>query len=284
MTGRTRRAAPADLPDLLRSAVPLGLILLAALVRETRPFVLAALVAGVVVAIRRDAPVRWSWAAPIPVAVSLCWGLFAAPVAAALGSDCGSAGSSLAGWRAAEAALVLGALAVLAVALHAHGGDLGLRMPRRSVVQLGLLGAIVMAAIGLPLVIVVGHPGLSSTTDGAMQAIPGILGPAIVFALANGVMEELAYRGTLVAWSGRVTGTWLAVVVQAVVYGVSHGAIDANGPTLPTMAILGVGALVAGAVAVRTRSLLVPIAWHVALALPVYAFVACAGPSAVAGS
>jgi hypothetical protein len=32
---------------------------------------------------------------------------------------------------------------------------------------------------------------------------------------------------------------------------------------------------VAGLIAVRTKSLLVPIAWHVALDLPLYAYLAC---------
>jgi hypothetical protein len=70
-----RRALPSDPREFARSAVPIGLIILAAAVPWTRPFVLVGLVGGAAVAIGRHAPVRWAWAAPIPVAVSLCWNL-----------------------------------------------------------------------------------------------------------------------------------------------------------------------------------------------------------------
>jgi membrane protease YdiL (CAAX protease family) len=41
------------------------------------------------------------------------------------------------------------------------------------------------------------------------------------------------------------------------------------------MAVLGVGGFIAGLITQRTRSLLIPIAWHVALDLPLYAYLAC---------
>ena len=73
--------------------MPLGLLALAAAFPILRLPVLLALVAGTAVAIGRDAPVRWTWAAGLPVAISLAWGVWPAPMAAADGSDCGSLAS-----------------------------------------------------------------------------------------------------------------------------------------------------------------------------------------------
>ncbi len=268
-----RSSLPSDPREFARSALPIGLITLAAAVPVARPFVLAGLVAGVIVAVRRDAPVRWAWAAPIPVAVGLCWGLLPAPLADPAGLDCAVVGSPPAVWRLAEAALVLGVLAVLAATLRAKPGDLLLRWPRRSVVQVAIVGAVILGPIGLLLGAALARPffGTFALDLGDL----GFIVPALVFATANGVSEELAYRGALMGWTARVTGTWVALVAQAVVFGLAHGGADVGGSPVVLMAVLGVGGFVAGLIALRTRSLLIPIAWHVALDLPLYAYLAC---------
>lgn len=112
---RGRRPLPTDLADAARSGVPIGLLILAGAVPVTRPVVLAVLVAGFAVAMRRNAPIRWAWAAPIPVAISLWWGLLPAPLADPLGGDCTDLDSPPAVWRAAEAGLALASLALLAL-------------------------------------------------------------------------------------------------------------------------------------------------------------------------
>ena len=99
--------------------------------------------------------------------------------------------------------------------------------------------------------------------------------PALVFAVANGVMEELIYRGALLGWSARVMGLGPAVLGQAVVFGVAHSGSDVIGFQLPLMLALGVGGLLAGIIAVRTRSLLVPIAVHIGFDIPIYFAFAC---------
>ncbi len=167
-----RRSKPSEPGDVARSAVPLALIILAAAFPVARPFVLAGLIAGTAVAIRRDAPVRWAWAAPIPVAVSLCWGLLPVPAADPVGADCASLTSPTAVWRAAEATAVLGALALV-------------------------LGPIVARPFFGPI-------AYDATVLGAIA-------PALVFAVANGAMEEIAYRGALLGWSARVIGVPAAV-------------------------------------------------------------------------
>ena len=244
--------------------------------------VLVALIAGVAVALRRGAPVRWAWAAPIPVAVNLCWGLLPAPTADPLGADCTDLDSPPAVWRAAEAALALGSLALLAYVLRAHRSDLGLRWPARAVVRLAAVGALIIGPIGLLLGALLARPFFGEFELDLSR--PGFLVPALVFALANGVMEELSYRGALLGWTSlatrasRVTGTWLAVIGQAIVFGLAHGGDDVGGSPIVLMLALGAGGFIAGVITLRTRSLLVPIAWHVALDLPLYVYLACRVP------
>ena len=272
MTDR-RRPLPSDIADAARSAVPIGLLILAAVVPVVRPIVLVALVAGFTVAMRRDAPVRWAWAAPIPVAVNLCWGLLPAPVADPSGGDCTNLGSPPAVWRAAEAGLALASLALLAIVLRARRSDLGLRWPARAVVRMAAVGALILGPIGLLLGALLARPFFG--TFELDLGRPAFLVPALLFAVANGVMEELAYRGALLGWTSRVTGTWLALVGQAVAFGLAHGGPDVGGSPIVLMLALGFGGFLAGAIALRTRSLLVPMAWHVALDLPLYVYLAC---------
>ena len=205
-----RRALPSDPREFARSVVPIGLIILAAAVPWTRPFVLVGLVAGAAVAVGRNAPVRWVWAAPIPVAVSLCWNLFVAPVADPGGADCTSIGSPPAVWRLTEAVLTLGVLALLASVLRVRRGDLFLRWPARWVVRMAIVGAVVLGPLGLLLGALLARPFFGTFSLDLSNI--GFLVPALVFAGANGVMEELAYRGAMMAWTAKVTGIWVAVV------------------------------------------------------------------------
>ncbi len=268
-----RTALPSEPREFARSAVPIALIILAAAVPFTRPFVLVVLIGGTVVAVRRDVPVRWSWAAPIPVAVGLCWGLLAPPIAAAGGADCAVTTSPPAMWRLTEAVLVLGVLTVLAVVLRARPIDLLLRWPKRDVVRLAVVGAVILGPLGLLIGAALAKPFFGSFSLDLGNV--GFIVPALIFAGANGVTEELAYRGALMTWTSRVTGTWTALVAQAVVFGLAHGGADVGGSPVVLMAVLGLGGFISGWIALRTRSLLIPIAWHVALDLPLYAYLAC---------
>jgi uncharacterized protein len=168
---------------------------------------------------------------------------------------------------------VAGVLAVLAVTLRAKPVDLLLRWPRRDVVRLAIVGAIVLGPLGLLLGAALARPFFGTFSLDLTDL--GFLVPALVFAISNGVSEELAYRGALLNWTGRVTGTWAALVAQAIVFGLAHGGADVGGSPVVLMAVLGLGGFVAGLIALRTRSLLLPIAWHVALDLPLYAYLAC---------
>ena len=267
-----RRYLPTDPADFARSAVPLALLVVAAALPGARLLVLLALVAGTAVAVTRDAPVRWAWAGAVPVALSLFWGGLPAPSPAADGGSCIDPASPVATWRAIEAVLVLAALAVLAVVLRATPASLALRRPARRWWRWAVLGFLVAG----PLALLVG-PVLARPFFGEVgyALVAAALVPALLFAVSNGVMEELIYRGALLGWSARVMGIGPAVVGQAVVFGVAHSGADVVGLQLPLMVVLGVGGLLAGVIAVRTRSLAIPIAIHIGLDLPIYFALAC---------
>jgi membrane protease YdiL (CAAX protease family) len=252
--------------------VPLGLLVVAAASPELRPALLGALVGGTAVAIAREAPVRWAWAAALPVALSLLWGGFAAPIPAPDGSDCAHPTSPVATWRAIEALVVLVALAGLAMILKATRGSLSLRWPARRWVRWAVVGFLASGPLALLAGPYLARPFFG---DVGYALVAAALVPALVFAAANGVMEELIYRGALLGWSARVMGLGTAVIGQAIVFGVAHSGTDVIGLQLPLMLGLGLGGLLAGVIAVRTRSLLIPIAVHVGLDIPIYFALAC---------
>ena len=267
-----RRYLPSDSADLARSLVPIGLLTVAAAVPSVRPAVLIVLSIGVVFAIARNAPVRWTWAAAVPVALGLAFGTLAAPAAALDGSDCVNPASPVSSWRALEALVVLAALATLAVVLRAGRGSLSLRWPARRWVPWAVGGFLLAGPVALLLGPFFARPFFGEV---GYEVVLGALLPALVFAVANGVMEELIFRGALLGWSAKVMGLGPAVVGQAVVFGVAHSGSDVIGFPLPLMLALGIGGLLAGVITVRTRSLLIPIAIHIGLDIPIYFAFAC---------
>jgi len=265
---------PRDWRDFARSPIPLALLALAAAVGPLRIPVLLALVAGASVAIGRDAPVRWAWAAAVPVAVSLAWSVLPVPRAAIDGSDCANVTSPVAMWRALQAVVVLASLLAFSLALTASRESLLLRRPARTVVRWSVVGFLVAGPAALVLGPILGRPFFGDV--GYDLTIVGAIVPALVFAVANGTMEEVIYRGALLGWSSRVMGGGPALVGQAVVFGLAHSGSDVIGNGVPLSLALGVGGLIAGVVAIRTRSLLLPIAIHIGLDIPIYYAFACA--------
>ncbi|MFP5342384.1 MAG: CPBP family intramembrane glutamic endopeptidase [Candidatus Limnocylindria bacterium] len=268
----TRRLLPRDGADLVRALVPLGLLVVAAVVDGARPVVLPLLAVGAAIAIRRSAPVAWAWAGAVPVALALAWGALTRHWLAVDPASCTDPANPVASLRAMEAVLVLATVGVLAMVLRASAASILLRLPARRWTRLAVLGFVVAG----PVAIVVG-PVLAAPFFGdvSYRLVPAALLPALVFALSNGVAEEVAYRGALLGWSARVVGAGPAVVGQAVVFGLAHSGADVLGGAVPLMLAMGVGGLLAGIVALRTRSLLLPTAVHVGLDLPIYLALAC---------
>ena len=267
------RALPDDPRDLARSLVPLALLAVAAAVPTSRFAILFMLVAGTAIALSRNAPVRWTWAGAVPVAVSLFWGTFATPVAGPDLVDCEDPASPVAVWRLLEAVVVLLSLTAVALVLRAVPGSLYLRLPARRWWSWAIFGFLITGPIALVLGPYLARPFFG---DVSYTVLAGAIIPALVFAISNGVMEEVVYRGALMGWSARVTGVGPALIGQAVVFGLAHSGADVIGFQLPLMLAMGVGGLLAGLITIRTRSLLIPTAIHIGLDIPIYFAFACA--------
>ena len=270
---RRLAALPTDWRDLARAIVPLALLSTAAVFPLLRLPVLVVLVAGAAVAIRREAPVRWAWAAAVPVAINLAWGLWPAPTVALDGTDCASLGSPVAIWRLLESIIVLASLMAFAVVLKASRSSLLLRRPARAVVRWSVVAFLVSGPVALLMGPLLARPFFGDV--GYDVTMLGAIVPALIFAIANGTMEEVVYRGALLGWSSKVMGVAPALVGQAVVFGLAHSGADVVGNGIVLSVALGIGGFIAGVIAIRTRSLLLPIAVHVGLDIPIYYAFAC---------
>jgi membrane protease YdiL (CAAX protease family) len=106
---------------------------------------------------------------------------------------------------------------------------------------------------------------------------PLALLPALLFAASNALAEELSYRGAMRVWLAPTLGVAGANLAQAVVFGLSHTGADFVGlqGLLPTLVAMTVVGYVAGVVARRTGSLMLPLAIHLAFDIPIYFYWAC---------
>ena len=143
-------------------------------------------------------------------------------------------------------------------------------MPARYARRWAALGFVAVLVIGLAAAIVLVQPivGGPAVTAGGI----GVALPAALFAVAVAVSEEVAWRGAFLAWLGRLLGPFLAALSQSVLYGLSWGVV--TGSTLGGV-VAGAAGLFLAAVVIRTRSLLVVVAWHAAFNAAFYLVVAC---------
>jgi membrane protease YdiL (CAAX protease family) len=254
--------------------LPVVIVAVAAAFPPVRVPALVLLSAGLLVTWRVRRPEVAAWAGTIPIAVSLAFGLIPLPASATDGSTCASPGAPFATVRLGEAVLALGALAIVYRVVGRGLTELGLRRPSRAVATIAVVGAVVAG----PLALIVGPP-LSEPFFGPLPIRTGdvlAIVPALVFAVSNGVMEEVVYRGALQAWVARTARIAPAIAAQAIVFGLAHGASqDFVGSPLPVVALMIAGGAVAGWIVVRTGSLAIPIALHVAVDIPLYYGNAC---------
>ncbi|MBI4337821.1 MAG: CPBP family intramembrane metalloprotease [Chloroflexi bacterium] len=110
-------------------------------------------------------------------------------------------------------------------------------------------------------VLVIGHLGLRSLLPPSVAPVFRGLGPVLgPLAASSAVLlaplaEELFFRGFLLQGLLRPLGTWGAVGVSSLVFGISHGAL---GMVIPA-ALAG---MLLGALFLRTRSIWAPIGAH----------------------
>ena len=210
------------------------------------------------------------------VALNQAWGGVALATSAATPAACADRLAPFALLRLAGAVLVLTAVGAVLRLARAAAGEIGLRWPSRPWLVVSLAVVPTIGAVAL----LVG-PQFAEPFFGPMSSPAADLRGlafALVFALANATMEEVVYRGALLRWLMPLTGVAGAVVLQALVFGLAHGVgTDFVGSPLPVMAATAAAGMAFGVLALRTRSLLLPIAIHVALDIPVFFGKVCLG-------
>ncbi len=244
----------------------------AALVPGLRLPLLAGLLVVMAVA-PRGAAWRWAIAGALPVA--LLFVLAHHLLDRQLGGpfECADPTSPVAWLRVLEALFVIGAILALAGWLGSTARELGLRRPSRNEAVLGVVAVALIPIPSLYLGTVLAEPFFGQIRLDLSQ--PMAIVPALVLAVANGTMEELAYRGALMAWLSRAAGPTVGLVGQAIVFGAAHTGPDFTGPVLPVVLAIVAGGLIAGLIVRRTGSLWLPIVVHICFDIPLYYAAAC---------
>jgi membrane protease YdiL (CAAX protease family) len=256
-----------------------ALVGIAAVVRETAPFVFVGIL-FIYLFTRQFGTRSTTLAAVLPAAAILVWRALPQPLAAAGAVDCANLLAPPAVWRFVEAFIGLAAIALLVLDRRASLAELGFRRGSRRVQLLALVTLVVVTPIALYAATRLGDPSLGSLFFGAYSldlTQPLALVPAVVFAASNALAEELAYRGAMRTWLVPSLGVVGANLAQAVVFGLAHtGAdfVDAQGAVPVMLAMIVVG-FIGGVIARRTNSLTLLIAFHLAADIPIYFFWAC---------
>ncbi len=218
-------------------------------------------------------PVRWAAAAAVPVALILAWGDLVGSPPAIDRLDCADPLSPFAWLRMAEAATVITLVLLLARHLGTTLRALGLARPSRPELLVGIAAILIIPVPSLYLGAALAEPFFGPIRLDLAQPLAVL--PALTLAVANGTMEEVAYRGALMGWMSRATGPTVALIGQAVVFGAAHTGTDFVTSPLPVVLTVITGGLIAGLIVRRTGSLWLPIVVHIALDVPLYYAAAC---------
>jgi membrane protease YdiL (CAAX protease family) len=263
--------APAELNPWLVAGAP-AVLLLAALRPDLRPLAAALLLTGWVLARAVRRPEAIAWAAVLPVALVLPWPWLLGPDVPLGAPACADPFSSIVLRRDAVAAFGLGVVAVLA-RLHASGArELGLRRPSRGEAVLALAASMVVAAGGL----VIG-PWMARPFFGELdfpRPIAALL-PAVIFGMANGVLEEVGYRGAMQAWLGRAMPMAWAIGLQGLAFGIVHAGPEVLALLPLHIALMAAVGIAGGVARASFGSLWLPIGVHVGADIALYVGLAC---------
>jgi membrane protease YdiL (CAAX protease family) len=260
-----------------RSSATLGVLVVAALcaaalVPMLRSPLLVLLLVAVLVA-PRGAAWRWAVAAALPVALILAWGGLLGERLVPDHVICADPLSPKAWERALEALLVVGLIVLLARSLGTGLGSLGLGRPSRRELALGLVAVVLIPIPALYIGAILAEPFFGNIDLDLSNPLAII--PALTLAIANGTMEELAYRGALMSWLTRAAGPAVGLIGQAAIFGLAHTGSDFTGPELPVVLAIAAAGLFAGLIVRRTRSLWFVIVVHIAFDVPLYYAAAC---------
>ena len=257
-----------------RASVAAGplLLLVAALLPGLRPPVAVLLAAGWIGLRGVRRPESIAWAAVLPVALSLVWPWLLGADAPLGETGCVDPLSAIALRRAVAAGAVLAVVVLLARAHGSGAHELGLAWPGpgQLVVATGGLASLVLAGLFI-------GPLIARPFFGPLEfpVPPAALVPAVLFGVANGVLEEVAYRGAMQAWLGRVAPSAVAVAFQGILFGIVHAGPEVLALLPVHVALLSAVGIGAGWVRRRTGSLVIPIGIHVGADIALYVGLAC---------
>ncbi len=273
--GWSRASFSARLPAIVLVAV----IGLAAVVRETAPFVFIGVLFAYLLA-RRFRNKSTALAAVLPVVAILVWRSLPQPPASLAFVDCTNLLAPPALWRLLEAGVALLAIGALIFDRRASLGELGFRRGSRRVRLVAMVGLVVLAPIAIYAATVIGDGRFGASFFGNYQldlSQPAAILPALVFAGSNALAEELAYRGAMRVWLIPALGVTGANLAQAIVFGLAHTGQDFVGvqAVIPIMLAMVVVGFIGGVIARRTGSLTLLLAFHAAADIPIYLYFAC---------
>jgi membrane protease YdiL (CAAX protease family) len=237
-------------------------------------FVVLAGLGGLLLITWRRRQLALAIAAVLPAALNLAWGTLPQPVVAPGDTSwCTELLSPPALWRAGEAVGVLALAAILLRGLRVPARDIGLVRPSRTMLAVSIGSGLVVALGSLVLGTILAAPFFG--TIQLQFGDPASLVPALILAIANGSMEEIAYRGTMLHWLTPGLGVRGALIAQALAFGAAHTGSDFTGSPLPVMVSVAFAGLIAGIIVRRYGSLTFPIAVHAGFDLPLYYVAAC---------
>ena len=249
-----------------------AVLLAAALLPPLRPAGAAALAVGWLLLRRAHRPEAIAWAAVLPIGLVLPWpDLLGADVP--LGeAGCVDPLSAIAVRRVAVGLFGLALVAVLAQANGSSARELGLRRPGGPEAVAALACAVAVAAGGLWI-----GPWLAQPFFGRLDfpTPPAALVPAVAFGLANGVLEEVGYRGAMQAWLARAMPLRWAIALQGLAFGIVHAGPEVLALLPAHIALMGALGVAGGVVRARTGSLWLPIGAHVGADIALYVGLAC---------
>jgi membrane protease YdiL (CAAX protease family) len=253
-----------------------GVLLVVALLPGLRPAGAAILGLGWLVTWRSGRPAALAWAAALPIGAVLSWPWILGSDAPLGAAACVDPLSVIVVRRLAGAGAVIGLVAMLLIIHRSSPDELGLRRPRVGEGALALSGCLVLAAGG----VLVG-PAIARPFFGELDfPVPtGALVPAGLFALANGIVEEVGYRGAMQGWLARVSPMWAAIGFQGLVFGIVHAGPEVVALLPVHVALLAAVGVGAGLVRWRTGSLSIPIGIHVGADIALYVGLACRTPA-----
>ena len=203
----SRAALPRS--EAVLAAIGPALLLAGALVPAGRPFVAVLVVLGWPALRLLHRPSAIAWAAVLPLSVVLVWPWLLGADAPIGDPACRDPFSVIAVRRLAVAGVGLALVGALAVAHASSWTEIGLRRATVPEAFVSVAGCLILIAAGL----FVG-PAIARPFFGELEfpVPPEALVPAILFGVANGVLEEVLYRGALQAWLGRrVPLAWISI-------------------------------------------------------------------------